>query len=90
MCLETVYEINQEKIKIKAKKGWMSLENQAERNYEKEAKQKSVKKLMGLKCVSNGVNISSVYTDKLEKAAVKNTLAINWLFNNIKIEVKAI
>lgn len=90
MCLETVYEINQEKIKIKTKKRWISLENQVERNYEKEAKQKFVKKLMGLKCVSNGVNIISVSTDRLEKAAVKNTLALNWLFNNIKIEVKVI
>ncbi|MEO8772048.1 MAG: BON domain-containing protein [Ferruginibacter sp.] len=81
------WEIPHDKLKVTVEGGWVTLDGEAEWNYEKQAAKKSVEKLMGVIGVSNNISIRSISEDAVEKTAVEDALAMNWALNDKNIEV---
>ncbi|MEO5943260.1 MAG: BON domain-containing protein [Ferruginibacter sp.] len=81
------WEIPHNKVKVKVENGWVTLEGEVEWNYEKDAAQKSIEKLIGVKGVSNHIMLLYESKNDVEKTAVEDALALNWSLKNKNIEV---
>lgn len=82
------WEIPSDKIKVKVEDGWVTLEGTLIWNYQKEASQKAVKNLFGVKGVTNRINIKSEIHDAIEKKSIEDALRRNWALDVSKIEVE--
>jgi osmotically-inducible protein OsmY len=82
------WEIPHNKVKVTVENGWVTLEGEVEWNYEKEAAQKSVEKLIGVKGISNHIILLYESKDDVEKTAVEDALELNWSLKSKNIEVK--
>jgi osmotically-inducible protein OsmY len=81
------WEIPHNEVKVTVENGWVTLEGEVEWNYEKDAAQKSVEKLMGVKGVSNHITLLYESKDTVEKTAVEDALALNWSLKSKNIQV---
>jgi osmotically-inducible protein OsmY len=81
------WEIPHNKVRVTVENGWVTLEGEVEWNYEKDAAQKSVEKLMGVKGVSNHITLLYESKDTVEKTAVEDALALNWSLKSKNIQV---
>jgi osmotically-inducible protein OsmY len=84
------WEIPEERVKIKVENGWITLEGDVQWNYQKEAAYRIIKKLGGIRGVSNRIIIKSDTNDKIEKAAIVNALARNWSIKESDIIVNVL
>ncbi|MET0945308.1 MAG: BON domain-containing protein [Flavobacterium sp.] len=82
------WNVPQEKIQIKVEKGWVTLEGQVIWNYQKEAANKSVGHLTGVKGVTNRIKIKSEIQDEIEKKNIVRALESNWTLHSENIFVK--
>ncbi|KRB59921.1 BON domain-containing protein [Flavobacterium sp. Root186] len=82
------WNVPQEKIQIKVEKGWVTLEGQVIWNYQKEAANKSVGHLTGVKGVTNRIKIKSEIQDEIEKKNIVKALESNWTLHSENIFVK--
>ncbi|MBF4464364.1 BON domain-containing protein [Flavobacterium sp. LC2016-12] len=82
------WNVPQEKIQIKVEKGWVTLEGQVIWNYQKEATNKSVGHLTGVKGVTNRIKIKSEIQDEIEKKNIVRALESNWTLHSENIFVK--
>ena len=82
------WNVPQEKIQIKVEKGWVTLEGQVTWNYQKEAANKSVGHLTGVKGVTNRIKIKSEIQDEIEKKNIVKALESNWTLHSENIFVK--
>lgn len=82
------WNVPQEKIQIKVEKGWVTLEGQVTWNYQKEAANKSVGHLTGVKGVTNRIKIKSEIQDEIEKKNIVRALESNWTLHSENIFVK--
>jgi osmotically-inducible protein OsmY len=87
---KTNWEIPEDRIKIKVENGWITLEGNVQWNYQKEAAGRLIKKLTGIRGVSNRITIKSDNNDKIEKAAIISALARNWSIKNSDIIVNVL
>ncbi|MBB1193942.1 ornithine aminotransferase [Flavobacterium sp. SOK18b] len=76
-------------IKVKVLEGWVTLSGELEWNYQKEAARQAIVSLIGVKGVSNKINIKSQVDTKIDKTtlrlALENHLALD--SKDIEIEV---
>lgn len=82
------WNVPQDKIQVKVEKGWITLEGQVTWNYQKEAANKSVGHLTGVKGVTNRIKIKSEVQDEIEKKNIVRALASNWTLHSENIFIK--
>ena len=82
------WNVPHEKIQVKVEKGWVTLEGQVTWNYQKEAANKSVGHLTGVKGVTNRIKIKSEVQDEIEKKNIVRALASNWTLHSENIFIK--
>lgn len=87
-ALASNWEVPKDKVSVKVEQGWVNLEGQLPWDYQKQAANKAVKNLAGVKGVTNGITIKSEAKDEVEKEAVERALERNWSINADDIEVK--
>jgi len=82
------WEIPNDKVKVKVEKGWVTLEGELEWNYQKEAAKRSVNNIVGVKAVTNKINIKSETHDEIEKKDIEFALVRNSSLDSEDISVK--
>jgi len=82
------YNVPNDKIQIKVEDGWVTLEGQVTWNYQKEAAEKSISHLSGVKGVTNRVKIKAEIQNEIDKKNVQRALASNWTLHSQNILVK--
>jgi VCBS repeat-containing protein len=81
------WEIPNAKIKVKVEAGWVTLDGELEWNYQRDAANKSVSTLDGVKGVANNLTIKSVTHDQIEQKDIECALGRNWSTNDEDILV---
>ena len=87
-ALKWNWRIPNDKVKVKVEKGWVTLEGELERNYQKEAAKNAVKNLLGVTGVVNNIKIISETQDEIERKDIESALRRNWSIRAKDIEVK--
>jgi len=82
------WNVPQDKIQIKVEKGWVTLDGQVTWNYQKEAANKSIGHLTGVKGVTNHIKIKSEVQNEIEKKNIVRALTSNWTLHSESIFVK--
>lgn len=82
------WEIPNDKVKVKVENSWITLEGAVEWNYQREAAERLIKKLAGIKGVSNLININTEVHDEIEKMGIESAFARNWSIKEQDIHVK--
>jgi osmotically-inducible protein OsmY len=82
------WNVPQEKIQVKVEKGWVTLDGQVTWNYQKEAAEKSIGHLAGVKGLTNHIKIKAEIQNQIEKKDVQRALASNWTLHSENIFVK--
>lgn len=82
------WEIPNDKMKVKVENGWITLEGEFQWNYQREAAERLIKNLAGIKGVSNRITLKSETHDEIEKMGIESALARNWSIKEQDIEVK--
>lgn len=79
-----------DKVNVKVEKGWVTLEGELERNYQKEAAKNAVKNLLGVTGVINNIKIKSETQGEIERKDIESALRRNWSIRAKDIEVKVL
>lgn len=87
-ALTDSWNVPEEKIQIKIEKGWVTLEGQVTWNYQKEAAEKSIGHITGVKGVTNHIRIKAQIESEIEKKTITKALASNWTLHSENIFVK--
>lgn len=82
------WEVPKDKVTIKVEQEWVNLGGELPWDYQKQAANKAVKNLAGVKGVTNSITIKSEAKDEVEKEAVERALERNWSINADDIKVK--
>ena len=80
-------EIPQDKILIKVEDSWVTIEGEVKWYTQKEAVQKSVEVLSGIRNLTNSIQVKSETADDVEKVAIENALVRNWAIDDHDILV---
>jgi osmotically-inducible protein OsmY len=81
------WSVPDERIKLKVEDSWVTLEGSVEWNYQREAAQKCVSDLIGVKGVTNKIKLESKIPDVVERTDIENALSRSWLVDDRKIKV---
>ena len=81
------WEIPDDGVHVTVEHGWVTLSGAVEWNYQKEAAQKAVKHLSGVKGVTNSIRIKANQHDALEKMDIERALNRNWSIDSESIKV---
>jgi osmotically-inducible protein OsmY len=81
------WQIPNNKIKVKVKNGWVTLEGELHWNYQREAATNAVKNLMGIKGICNKMKIKSETNDGIEKRQIESAIRRNGSINDDDIKV---
>lgn len=81
------WEVPSDLVKVSVENGWVTLEGTTEWNYQKEAAQKAVKHLAGVKGVTNQIKINSSIKDHVEKTAIERAIRRRWSVSDQDIHV---
>jgi len=65
-------------VKVKVEASWVTLEGEVQWNYQKIAAQDAISKILGLKGISNYINIKADTTNQVEKLEIENAIKRNW------------
>ncbi|GLU57271.1 BON domain-containing protein [Dyadobacter frigoris] len=84
------WEIPNDKVKVKVENGWITLEGAVEWNYQREAAERLIKKLAGIKGISNLITINTEVHDEIEKMGIESALGRNWSISKQNIHVKVV
>lgn len=87
-ALKSNWEFPTEKVKVKVEDGWVTLEGELSWNYQKDAAEKAVTNLAGVKGIINNIKIKSETKSEIEKSDIEKALARNWSINDKDIHVK--
>jgi osmotically-inducible protein OsmY len=77
-----------EKVQVTVENGWITLDGQVSWNYQKEAANKAITYLSGVKGVTNHIKIKAEIQNEIEKKDVQKALASNWTLHSQNILVK--
>jgi len=80
-------EIPHHKILIKVEDNWVTIEGEVKWYTQKEAIQKSVEVLSGIRNLTNNIQVKSETADDVEKVAIENALVRNWAIDDHRILV---
>jgi osmotically-inducible protein OsmY len=81
-------QIPADRVKVRVEEGWVTLEGELPWNFQKEAIQKTVKDLFGIKGITNLITIKAETQDAIEKKELHNAFRRNASLQAGKIEVK--
>ena len=81
------WDVPKDKIKVKVEAGWLTLDGEVNWYYQKEAAEKSVKTLNGVKGVNDNITIRSENPVEIQKRDIELALARNGSLNANDIEV---
>ncbi|GAB3643648.1 BON domain-containing protein [Spirosoma arcticum] len=81
------WEVPEDKVRVTVENGWVTLSGEVEWNYQKEAAQKAVRHLAGVKGVSNNLTIRANLHDAIEKIDIERALNRNWSIDADDIKV---
>ncbi len=84
------WEIPDEKVKVKVEQGWLTLDGKVQWNYQKEAAQKAVRYLVGVKGVTNNISVAPDAHDTIEQMDIEHALARNWAIDDEYIQVAVV
>ena len=87
IALNSNWSVPKDKVTVKVEDGWVTLEGDLPWNYQKEAAKSAVNHLMGVKGVSNNINIKSESHDVIEKKDVENAIGRSWSVDDNDIHV---
>ena len=82
------WNVPQENIQVRVEKGWVTLDGQVTWNYQKEAAEKCIGHLIGVKGVTNHIKIKAEIQNEIEKKMVQRALASNWTLHSENIFIK--
>ncbi|PAM93730.1 ornithine aminotransferase [Flavobacterium sp. IR1] len=82
------WNVSEEKIQLKVEKGWVTLEGYVTWNYQKEAAEKSIGHILGVKGVTNHIKIKAKVQNDIEKNNIKRALTSNWTLHSENIFLK--
>ena len=82
------WQVPNDKVKVKVEDGWVTLEGELHWNYQREAARNAIQNLLGVKGVSNNINIKSETHDAIEKMDIESALRRNWSINDDNIDVE--
>lgn len=80
-------DIPEDKIIIKVEDGWVTLEGELPRNYQREAVKKTIHTIFGINAVTNNISIRSETEDSIEKRDIELALRRNWSIEDRLIQV---
>jgi len=88
-ALHSRWNVPNNKIKATVEAGWLTLTGEVSWNYQRNAAEDAVVRLMGVKGVTNSITIKSESKEALEKTAIEKALKRDWAFydNDIQVEV---
>jgi osmotically-inducible protein OsmY len=88
--LEASWLVPHHRIKVLVEKGWVTLEGDVPWNYQKDAANKAVVFLSGVRGVSNNLKIKSDLNDGIETERIIEALDNSWALDecDIRVEVK--
>lgn len=81
------WEVPDDKLHVTVEHGWITLSGEVEWNYQKEAAQKAVRHLAGVKGVTNNLTIKANLHDAIEKMDIERALNRNWSIDAEDIKV---
>jgi len=87
-ALKSSWSVPDKDIRLKVHNGWVYLEGDMRWNYQKDAADRAVQDLAGVKGVINNLKIKSESHDKLEQKLVEDALKRHWSINADNIRVK--
>lgn len=87
-ALSDNWNVSEEKIQLKVEKGWVTLEGYVTWNYQKEAAEKSIGHILGVKGVTNHIKIKAKVQNDIEKNNIKRALTSNWTLHSENIFLK--
>jgi osmotically-inducible protein OsmY len=76
------------KVSVKVEDGWVTISGELPWNYQREATKNSVKHLIGVKGITNNIEIKSERHDKIEQKEVEDAIARSWNIGNHNISVQ--
>lgn len=79
------WDIPNEKVMIAVENGWVFLSGELEWNYQKEAARSAVSNLIGIKGITNTININTPKKDRIEKEDIEIAIERNGTINNKEI-----
>lgn len=80
--------MKEERIKVKVEKGWVTLEGDVEWEFQKDAAKTTVENLMGVKGITNLINVKPAVTAKDIKQKISSALLRSATLDSEKIEVE--
>jgi osmotically-inducible protein OsmY len=81
------WEIPNDAVKVKVENSWVTLEGELQWNYQRETAKRVVDNLVGVRGVTNKINIKTELHDKIEKDLIMAAINRNWAINSDEIEV---
>lgn len=81
------WDIPTEKITVIVENGWVFLTGELEWNYQKEAAKSAVSNLIGVRGITNNINITTASKDIIEKRDIEIAIERNGAINNKNIEI---
>ena len=81
------WDIPTEKVTVTVENGWVFLEGELEWNYQKEAAKSAVSNLIGIRGITNNINITSTSKDRIEKKDIEIAIERNGAIDNKDIGV---
>jgi len=82
------WAIPKDKIKVRVEEGWVTLEGDLNRNFQKESAKDLIRNHEGVKGVTNNIKIVTETLDSIEKKDIERALARTWSLNDKDIHVK--
>lgn len=87
-ALKDNWSVPDNEVRVKVENGWLYLEGSLKWNYQRDAAERSVHDLTGVKGVINNITIKADSHDRLEQKLVEDALKRHWSINADNIRVK--
>ncbi len=81
-ALKTNWSVPDEKVTIEVEEGWITLEGQLHWNFQREAAQKAIQSLTGVKGITNKIKIKSESPNEIEKRDIEIAIERSHEINN--------
>ena len=81
------WQIPSKRVKVSIEDGWLTLEGDLQWNFQREAADKSVSNLFGVRGVTNNITVNSETHDETEKNRIVLALVRNWSVDDDDIRV---
>jgi osmotically-inducible protein OsmY len=89
-ALKSNWSVPKDKVTVKVKDGWVTLDGDLAWNYQREAARNAVSFLAGVKGVTNNIVVKAESHDAIEQKNVEDAIARSWSIDDNEIFVKCI